>query len=223
MAKLLIVDDEEKIRTMIEKYASHEGHEVVLASNGNEAIKIFKKEDFDVVVLDIMMPEVDGYETLKQMKKIKDVHCIFLTALGQEYDRIYGFDLGCEDYVTKPFSLKELMMRVNVILKRNNATKKKIKVDGLSIDEDARLVYVDNQRVALTNKEYELLLYLINNIGNVVTREQIITKIWGYEYDNDDRTLDTHMKLLRKHIGKYGKYIVTVRGVGYRFEKEAKS
>lgn len=220
MAKLLIVDDEEKIREMIGKYATHEGYEVVLASNGIEALKKFKENDFDVVIMDIMMPEMDGYKTLVKMKEIREVHCIFLTALGQEYDRVYGFDIGGEDYVTKPFSLKELMMRVKVILKRDNKQTSRIVIDGLIIDEDAHMVTIDGQRVDLANKEYELLLYLVRNIGNALTRQSIITKVWGYEYDSDDRTLDTHMKLLRKDLGKYSKYITTIRGVGYRFEKE---
>ena len=167
-----------------------------------------------------MMPNLDGYETLKRMKEIKDVPCIFLTALGQEYDRIYGFDMGAEDYVTKPFSLKELMMRIKVILRRENKTSNKIVLDTLVVDEDAHMVTIDGDRVDMANKEYELLLYLLKNIGNAVTRQSIISKVWGYEYDSDDRTLDTHMKLLRKDLRQYGQYITTIRGVGYRFEKE---
>lgn len=220
MAKLLIVDDEEKIREMIGKYALHEGHEVVMACDGKQALDRYKNEDFDLVILDVMMPEMDGFETLKQMKEIKDVPCIFLTAMGQEYDRIYGFDIGAEDYVTKPFSPKELMMRIKVILKRDNKITNTLKVKGLCIDEDAHAVTVDGKRVDMANKEYELLLYLMKNMGNALTRQQIISKVWGYEYDSDDRTLDTHMKLLRKDLGEYGNYITTLRGVGYRFEKE---
>lgn len=220
MARLLIVDDEEKIREMIGKFASHEGHEVSLACDGKEALKLFETNDYDVVILDVMMPEMDGYETLKRMKEIKDVPCIFLTALGQEYDRIYGFDIGAEDYVTKPFSPKELMMRINVILKRSNKQPTKLIVEGLIIDEDAHTVIVDGERVDMANKEYELLLYLMKNMGNALTRQSIISKVWGYEYDSDDRTLDTHMKLLRKDLKDYSKYITTIRGVGYRFEKE---
>ena len=220
MARLLIVDDEEKIREMIGKYASHEGHECVLASDGVEALTFFEKENFDVVILDVMMPNLDGYETLKRMKEIKDVPCIFLTALGQEYDRIYGFDMGAEDYVTKPFSLKELMMRIKVILRRENKTSNKIVLDTLVVDEDAHMITIDGDRVDMANKEYELLLYLLKNIGNAVTRQSIISNVWGYEYDSDDRTLDTHMKLLRKDLRQYGQYITTIRGVGYRFEKE---
>ncbi|MBQ6560204.1 MAG: response regulator transcription factor [Erysipelotrichaceae bacterium] len=220
MAKLLIVDDEAKIREMIAKYASHEGHEVVLACNGKEALKLFQNDEFDVVIMDIMMPEMDGYETLKKMKEIRDVHCIFLTALGEEYNRVYGFDVGGEDYVTKPFSLKELMMRINVILKRDTKACGKIIVDGLILDEDAHTVTINGERIDLANKEYELLLFLLKNRGNALTRQAIISKVWGYEYDSDDRTLDTHMKLLRKDLKEYGSYITTIRGVGYRFEKE---
>lgn len=221
MARLLIVDDEKRIRDMIGKYATHEGYDVVLASDGKEAIEIFKKENFDVVILDVMMPNMDGYKTLQKMKDIKEVHCIFLTALGEEYDRVYGFDLGAEDYVTKPFSLKELMMRIKVILKRDNKEDvEKIIVDGLIIDKAAHIVTLDGLKVDLANKEYELLLYLVSNRGKAITREAIINNIWGYEYDSDDRTLDTHMKLLRKNLGKYGSYITTIRGVGYRFEKQ---
>ncbi len=220
MARLLIVDDEEKIREMVGKYAVHEGYEVELASDGKEALEKFKKADFDVVILDIMMPELDGYKTLEMMKQIKDVHCIFLTALGQEYDRVYGFDIGAEDYVTKPFSLKELMMRIKVILKRENKDASRIVVGKLVLDENAHTVTIDDKRIDLANKEYELLLYLLKNMGNALTRQAIISKVWGYEYDSDDRTLDTHMKLLRKDLGEYGKYISTIRGVGYRFEKE---
>ena len=220
MARILIVDDEEKIREMIGKYAIHEGYEVELASNGYEALKKYKAYDFDVVVMDIMMPELDGYKTLTKMKEIKETHCIFLTALGQEYDRVYGFDIGGEDYVTKPFSLKELMMRIKVILKRDNKINSRIVVNGLVLDEDAHIVTIDNEKIDLANKEYELLLYLLKNIGNALTRQSIISKVWGYEYDSDDRTLDTHMKLLRKDLKEYGKYITTIRSVGYRFEKE---
>jgi DNA-binding response OmpR family regulator len=220
MAKLLIVDDEKNIREMIGKYAVHDGHEAVLASNGREALDLFEKEDFDLVILDVMMPEMDGYETLKKMKERKDVPCIFLTALGQEYDRIYGFDIGAEDYVTKPFSLKELMMRIKVILRREMKSTEKIVVNGLILDEDAHTVSINGERVDMANKEYELLLYLLKNRGNALTRQAIISKVWGYEYDSDDRTLDTHMKLLRRDLKEYGNYITTIRGVGYRFEKE---
>lgn len=219
MAKILIADDEEKIREMIGKYAKHEGLEVALAKDGLEALELFKKEDFDVVILDVMMPNMDGFETLKKMKEVKDVHCIFLTALGEESDRLYGFDTGGEDYVTKPFSPKELMFRIKVILRRYSKDSEVISVDGLLMDLNAHSVTIDGKRIELPNKEYELLLLLLKNKGKALTRESIINTIWGYEYDSDDRTLDTHMKLLRKDIGEYGKCITTIRGVGYRFEE----
>ncbi len=221
MARILVVDDEEKIREMITKYAKYEGFEADAAKNGKEAITLFKNNEYDVIILDVMMPEMDGFETLKKMKELKDdVHCIFLTALGEEYDRVYGFDIGGEDYVTKPFSLKELMMRIRVILKRDNKINERIEIGTMVIDENAHLVTIGEERIDLANKEYELLLYLVKNRGNALTRESIISKVWGYYYESDERTLDTHMKLLRKDIGEYGKYITTIRGVGYRFEKE---
>ena len=221
MARILIVDDEINIREMISKYAKHEGFLTDCASDGKEAITLFKNNEYDVVILDIMMPDMDGYKTLEKMKELKnDVHAIFLTALGEEIDRVYGFDLGAEDYVTKPFSPKELMMRIKVILKRDNKLTEIINVGGLTIDEGAHVVSIDNERIELANKEYELLLLLAKNRGTALTRETIITKIWGYYYQSDERSLDTHMKLLRKSLGDYAKYITTIRGVGYRFEKD---
>ena len=220
MAKILVVDDESKIREMICKYATYEGFECDEAADGKAALTLFKNKQYDVIIMDVMMPEMDGFETLKKMKEVKDdVHCIFLTAMGQEYDRIYGFDIGGEDYVTKPFSLKELMMRIRVILKREGKDSETIKIGTLEVDEKAHTVTIDNEKIELPNKEYELLLYLIKNAGNALTREAIITKVWGYYYESDERTLDTHMKLLRKDLKEYGKYITTIRGVGYRFEK----
>lgn len=220
MANILVADDEEKIREMIYKYGKHEGYEIFLARDGVEALEVFEKNDIDVVVLDIMMPRMNGYETLKRMQEIKEVHCIFLTALSEEYNRIYGFDLGGEDYLCKPFSLKELMMRIKVMLKRENKDVEKIKIDGIEIDEKAHSVFIDGKRIELANKRYELLLYLVKNAGKALTREAIIYNVWGYKDDEDDRTLDTHIKLLRKDLKQYNKYITTIRGVGYRFEKE---
>ena len=221
MAKILVVDDEKLIREMIYKYATHEGFDVVLAEDGRQAVEIFRKEDFDVCIIDIMMPDMSGYDTLKKMKEIKEVHAIFLTALGEEYDRVYGFDVGCEDYVTKPFSLKELMARIRVIAKRNNAQEEKTyNFGGLIIDPVAHNISVDGKKIEMANKEFELLLYLVENKGKAVTRESIISNIWGYECDSDTRTLDTHMKLLRRDLGPYEDLITTIRGVGYRFEKK---
>ena len=219
MARILVVDDEIRIREMIFKYASHEGYDVVLASDGLEAIELFERNDFDVVVMDIMMPKMDGFETLKRMKKIKDVHCIFLSALGEEYDRVYGFDIGGEDYVTKPFSLKELMMRIKVILKRDNQSDEKLIYGDIVIDKEAHILTIKNKRIDLPYIEYEILTYLIKNHGKVLSREAIVNHVWKDE-DVDDRTINTHIKCLRKALGKYSSYIKTIRRVGYRFEKE---
>lgn len=223
MAKLLVVDDELKIRDMINKYATHAGHDVTLACDGVEALKIFKKNKFDVVIMDIMMPNMDGYETLDKMKEIdKDVHCLFLSALGKEYDRVYGLGQGAEDYITKPFSLKELMLRINIILKRDNKEEDKtlIKYRGITINDKSMVVTVDKKEVEFAKKEYQLLKYLIKHQGNVVTREEIFSEIWGYSFDSNDRTIDTHIKLVRKKIGKYSDCIRTLRGTGFRIEKE---
>lgn len=220
--KILIADDEEKIRKLVRKYAEHDGYEVIEAQNGEEAYELATKEDVSLVILDVMMPKLDGFQAYQKIKAVKDVPCIFLTALNEEYNRIYGFDVGADDYVAKPFSTNELMKRVGVILKRmGTVSSSRIQVEGLVIDEDARTVSIDGVNQTLSLKEYELLLYLIKNQGSAVTRETLLEKIWGYGYFKDDRTLDTHIKLLRKTLGPYARYITTIRGVGYRFEKTA--
>lgn len=221
MIKILVVDDEEKIREMISKYAVHEGYEVTMAKDGVDAVEKCQNADFDLIIMDVMMPNMDGFKAYQKIKEFKSIPCIFLTALNQEYDRIYGFDIGGEDYVSKPFSLKELMLRIKVILKRNNEVSEYLSVEDLKIDLKARIVTVEGQKVDLSLKEYDLLVYLIKNQGIALSRESILEKVWGYDYFKDDRTLDTHMKLLRKAIGPYAKYITTIRGVGYRFEKTA--
>ena len=222
MSKLLIVDDEEKIREFIKKYAIFEGYSIKEASNGMEAINICKNEKFDLIILDIMMPELDGFSTCKEIKKLyDDIPIIMLSARGEEYDKIHGFELGIDDYVVKPFSPKELMMRVNAILKRttNQSPQKEIFIkDSLVIDFTARIVTVDNKKVDMSPKEYDLLFYLVKNKGIALSREKILNEIWGYDFYGDDRTLDTHIKLLRKSIAPYNDLIVTLRGVGYRFE-----
>ena len=222
MSKLLIVDDEEKIREFIKKYAIFEGYSIKEASNGMEAINICQNEKFDLIILDIMMPELDGFSTCKEIKKLyDDIPIIMLSARGEEYDKIHGFELGIDDYVVKPFSPKELMMRVNAILKRttNKSSQKEIFIkDSLVIDFTARIVTVDNKKVDMSPKEYDLLFYLVKNKGIALSREKILNEIWGYDFYGDDRTLDTHIKLLRKSIAPYNDLIVTLRGVGYRFE-----
>lgn len=225
MSKLLIVDDEINIRELIKKYASFEGYDVYEALDGIEAIEKCKNEDFDIVIMDVMMPELDGFSAVKEIRKIKNIPIIMLSARGEEYDRLHGFDLGIDDYVVKPFSPKELMMRVNAILTRYRAnysvnTNKVYVYEGLKIDYSARIVYVNDERLDMTPKEYDLLTYLIKNENMAIKREELLSKVWGYDFFGDDRTLDTHMKLLRRKLGEYGKNIITLRGVGYRFEKK---
>ena len=223
MYKILVVDDEERIREIIKKYAKFEGHEVVEASNGIEAIEISKNEDFHIIIMDIMMPELDGFSACKEIRKFKDTPVIMLSARGEEYDKIHGFEIGVDDYVVKPFSPKELLMRVNAIVKRSGTFENKketLKIGGLLVDFTGRMVYIDDKKIDMTPKEYELFFHLIRNKGIALTRENILNKVWGYDFYGDDRTLDTHIKLLRKSLGEYSKYIVTLRGVGYRFEED---
>ena len=226
MYKILIVDDESAIRTLIAKYAAFEGYETEQAENGMQAVEKCRENDYDLVILDIMMPELDGFSAGRQIKKDKpDLPIILLSARGEEYDRINGFEIGADDYVVKPFSPKELMLRVAAILKRVNKKEKAsgevFEKDGLRADFTARIVTIDGKRIEMSPKEYELLFYMIRNAGIALSREKLICEVWGYDFYGDDRTLDTHIKLLRRSLGEYSKYIVTLRGVGYRFETEA--
>lgn len=221
MAKLLIVDDEQKIREMIRKYAVFEGHQVFEASDGFTAVQMAEENNYDLIIMDVMMPELDGFSAVKAIRKFKQTPVIMLSARGEEYDRIHGFEVGIDDYVVKPFSVKELMMRVQAILARGGNYSNEsntVSFEGLTLDYSARIVTIDGNRVDLSPKEYELLFYLAKNKNIALSRERLITEIWGYDYYGDDRTLDTHIKLLRKSLGEYQKFIVTVRGVGYRFD-----
>ena len=224
MSKILIVDDEEDIYNLIKRYAEREGYETKCASDGSKAIEMCNTNDFDAIVMDIMMPDVDGYTACKEIKKIKDIPVIMLSARGTEFDKLYGFEVGIDDYVVKPFSPKELMARINVIIKRNeNKTneinnKGNIKVDNIEIDTLGRNVYIDKNKIELTAKEYDLLLYLIQNRGIVLTREQIMDAVWNYDYYGNDRTVDWQIKLLRQKLGSCKDKIVTIRKVGYKFE-----
>ena len=222
MYRLLVVDDEEKIRVLVRKYAEYEGYEVEEAADGMSVIELCRQEKFDLIILDVMMPELDGFSACREIRKFSQVPVLMLSARGEEYDRIHGFELGVDDYVTKPFSPKELMLRVQAILKRSNASiapnNEILEFEGLKIDFTGRLVYVNEEKVNLSPKEYELLFYLVRNRGIALTREKLINDVWGYDFFGDDRTLDTHIKLLRKALGEYSRYIVTLRGVGYRFE-----
>ena len=219
---ILVVDDEFRIREIIKKYANFEGHKVTEAVDGMSAIEICNKETFDIIIMDVMMPELDGFSACKEIRKHCNTPIIMLSARGEEYDKIHGFELGIDDYVVKPFSPKELMMRVNAVLKRSNGadtpSQDVFKYENLVVDFTARIVTVNGKRVDMTPKEYELFFYMVKNKGIALTREKLISEVWGYDFFGDDRTLDTHIKLLRKSLGEYSKCIVTLRGVGYRFD-----
>lgn len=225
MAKILVCDDELGLRSVIKKYAEFQGHEVTEASDGMEAVEKCKETEFDIIIMDVMMPRLDGFSAVKEIRKTSDVAVIMLSARGEEYDKVLGFELGVDDYVVKPFSSKEIMMRVDAILRRtkNNTVEEVLQNDiyekeGLRVDFTAYKVYIDNKVVSMALKEYDLLFYLIKNKNIAVTREKLLNEVWGYNYFGDDRTLDTHMKLLRKSLGKYATFITTVRGLGYRFD-----
>ena len=228
MYNLLVVDDEVRIRSIIKKYAEFEGHTVTEAADGMEAVLMSRTQRFDLIIMDIMMPELDGFSACREIRKSSDVPIIMLSARGEEYDRINGFELGVDDYVVKPFSPKELMLRIDAVMKRVNnrgAVQQKkenvvISLDGggLRADVTARIVYIDDKRVDMSPKEYDLFFYMLENRNVALSRERLISDVWGYDFFGDVRTLDTHIKLLRKSLGKYSRMIVTLRGVGYRFE-----
>lgn len=234
MYKILVVDDEEMIRRLISKYAVFEGHTVTEAGDGMEAVRLCREGDFDIMIIDIMMPELDGFSACREIRKFSNIPIIMLSARGEEYDKINGFELGIDDYVVKPFSPKELMLRVDAVMKRASgrlaqkvAPEPKNEIvefdnGGLRADLTARIVYVNGERVDMTPKEYDLFFYMIKNKNIALTRDRLISEVWGYDYFGDDRTLDTHIKLLRKSLRQYADYIVTLRGVGYRFDPERK-
>ena len=225
MYRILVVDDEDKIRALIRKYAEFEGHTVREAADGMEAVRICREhpDDFDIIIMDVMMPELDGFSAVREIRKYSATPVLMLSARGEEYDKIHGFELGIDDYVVKPFSPKELMMRINAIMKRakpaaDQPKKDQVSFEGLTIDFTGRIVTLDGEQVDLSPKEYDLLIYFAKNRNIALTRENLITNVWGYDFYGDDRTLDTHIKLLRKSLKQYSKFIVTLRGVGYRFE-----
>ena len=225
MPKILIVDDEKMIRNVVKEYAEFEGYETAEAENGMEAVEMCRKEDFDIIVMDIMMPRLDGYSAVKEIHKTKPVPVIMLSARGEEYDKLFGFEIGVDDYVVKPFSPKELLARIKAVLKRGqpsaeNGKIEKILFEGLEINVTGREVTVDGTPAQLTPKEYDLLFYLVRNKGIALSREKLLEEVWGYDFYGDDRTLDTHIKLLRRSLGPYASHIVTLRGVGYRFDTE---
>lgn len=216
--KILVVDDEELIRNVIKEYLLIESYQVDEACDGLQAIELVKNNDYDLIVMDIMMPKMDGYQACKEIKKLKDIPFIMLSARSEEYDKLIGFDIGIDDYVTKPFSPKELVARVKAILKRNKGTNSTYTFEGLTINDLAHEVKVDGTKINLTPKEYDLLKYMVANKNIALSREQLLTNIWGYDFFGDDRTVDTHIKTLRNNLGKYRKFIVTVRALGYKFE-----
>ena len=216
--KILIVDDEPLIREVIKEYCALENYEVLEAENGVEALEKIKTNDIDIIVLDIMMPKLDGFSTLKEIKQIKNIPVILLSARKEEFDKLMGFDLGSDDYMTKPFSPKELIARIKAILKRTNKETDEYIYKTLKIDFKGHTVYIDNEEIKLTPKEFELLSYFVKNENIALSREQLLSKIWGYDFYGDDRTIDTHIKMLRNNLKQYRDLIKTVRSMGYKFE-----
>ena len=220
---VLIIDDETLIRDVVKEYCLNEGFKVLEAENGLDALDVLESENVDIIVLDIMMPKMDGYTFFSKMKEKYNIPTIVLSARGEEYDKLFGFSIGIDDYLTKPFSPKELIARIKAISKRY----KKDEMDefnylGIKIDFKGRVLYIDNQEVNITPKEFELLKYFVENPNTAISREQILNKIWGYDYFGDDRTIDTHIKILRNKLGNYRDSIVTVRSIGYKFIYEKK-
>lgn len=225
MYKILVVDDEENIREVIKEYAEFEGHQVDEACDGMQAIEMAKANDYDIIIMDVMMPRVDGYTACKEIRKFKQTPVLMLSARGEEYDKLFGFELGIDDYVVKPFSPKEVMARINAIVKRNAvaaapaaAAPETEKFEGLEINFTSRDVFIDGVKANLTPKEYDLLFYLVRNKNIALTRNKLLEEVWGYDFFGDDRTIDTHIKMLRNNLGPYRKFIVTLRGLGYKFE-----
>lgn len=222
MPRILIVDDEPRIRELVKKYAAFEGIDVAESGDGMDAVEKCRLQSFDLIVMDAMLPGLDGYSAVRETRKTSDVPVIMLSARGEEYDRLHGFETGVDDYVVKPFSPRELMMRVTAILRRSAKAQDKereiYESEGIRVDFTARQVQVDGQTVEMTPKEYDLFFFLVRNRGVALTRETLIGKVWGYDFSGDDRTLDTHIKLLRKSLGSQSHRVVTLRGVGYRFE-----
>ena len=220
--KILIVDDEINIRNVVKEYAEHEGFKADEAGDGMEAVTMAKAQDYDLIIMDVMMPRLDGFSACKEIRKTKDTPIIILSARDDEYDQQHGFDLGIDDYVTKPFSPPLLMARVKAVVSRRNSSRTNVTepmtFEGLEINMSGREVYVDGKRANMTPKEYDLLFYLVKNRNIALTRDKLLEEVWGYDFFGDDRTVDTHIKMLRDSLGEYRKFIVTLRGMGYKFE-----
>lgn len=225
--RILLADDEERIRDIIREYTSLEGFELVEATNGIEAAELLRQGEYSLIILDVMMPLRDGWSVCREIRKTSQVPVIMLTARGEEYDKLFGFELGVDDYIVKPFSPKELLARIKAVLRRSRkdagaAQEDRAAFEGLVIEFSSRNVYVNGDRVSLTPKEFELLKYLVHNLNRVLSREQLLNAVWGYDFTGDDRTVDTHVKMLRESLGEYRKFIVTVWGTGYKFEPGGK-
>ena len=220
--KILIVDDEEMIRAVLREDIEFEGGEADEACDGMDAVKMARENNYDVILMDVMMPRLDGFSAVKEIRKFKQTPVIMLSARGEEYDKLFGFEIGSDDYVTKPFSPKEVMARIHAVMKRGKPTREGegqiYEFEGLRIDMAGRSVTVDGEKAELTPKEYELLFYFVQNNGVALTRERLLNKVWGYDFYGDDRTVDTHVKMLRGNLKEYRKFIVTLRGLGYKFE-----
>lgn len=218
--KILVVDDEEMIREVLKEYLTADGHDVAEAADGQEAVEKCRLGGYDLIIMDVMMPKLDGLSAVKEIRKNQDVPVIMLSARGEEYDKLFAFQLGADDYVTKPFSPRELMARVGAVAKRSGlgGEREKMKFEGLEVDIAGRNVYVDGEKIALTPKEYELLFFLVRNKGIAMTREKLLYEVWGFDFYGDDRTVDTHIKTLRSALKEYRKFIVTLRGLGYKFD-----
>lgn len=222
MYKILVADDEQKIREVIKEYAEYEGHTVYEAVDGMQAVDMAKEQDFDIIIMDVMMPRLDGFSACKEIRKFKNTPILMLSARTEEYDKLFGFEMGVDDYVVKPFSPKEVLARINAIIKRNKSgnepVEETVKFEGLEINFTARDVFIDGEKANLTPKEYDLLFYLVKNKNIALTRNKLLEEVWGYDFFGDDRTIDTHIKMLRNNLGPYRKFIVTLRGMGYKFQ-----
>lgn len=224
MYKILIVDDEANIREVLKEYAEFEGHDVSEACDGMQAVEMAKNTDYDIIVMDVMMPKLDGFSACKEIRKLKNTPVLMLSARGEEYDKLFGFEIGVDDYVVKPFSPKEVMARINAIIKRSASgtasaeSAETVRFEGLEINFTSRDVYIDGEKASLTPKEYDLLFYIVRNKNIALTRNRLLEEVWGYDFFGDDRTIDTHIKMLRNNLGPYRKFIVTLRGMGYKFE-----
>ncbi len=226
MKKILVVDDEQQIREVLKEYLEYNDFEAVLASDGLEAVKLCETQTFDLIIMDIMMPKMDGMSALKEIRKTQNVPVIILSARDQEYDKLFSFEMGVDDYVTKPFSPKEVIARVKAVLNRFAKVEEERDIrtyGGLVIDFEGRNVIVDKRKVDMTPKEYEVLFFLVRNEGKAVSREKLLSNVWGFDFYGDDRTVDTHIKMLRSNLGPYRSCIVTLRGLGYKFEYEQPS